>query len=99
MKGALTQSAYLKWAAYWREEPWGPWRDNIHAAIIAREVLRGRLKKGVSAPKLDTWILVDPRTRARENRAGFVAMLRVVGRSRADVKKATKGKRKKRARR
>jgi phosphoenolpyruvate synthase/pyruvate phosphate dikinase len=29
---------------YWGEEPWGAYRDNIHAAIVAREVRRGSVK-------------------------------------------------------
>jgi hypothetical protein len=29
---------------YWNEEPWGPWRDNLHTAILAREVRRGNFK-------------------------------------------------------
>lgn len=29
---------------YWNKEPWGPYRDNLHAAIIAREVRRGNYK-------------------------------------------------------
>lgn len=29
---------------YWMEEPWGPWRDNLHAALIAREVRRANFQ-------------------------------------------------------
>lgn len=25
---------------YWDMEPWGPWRDNFHAAVISRAVYR-----------------------------------------------------------
>lgn len=32
---------------YWSEEPWGPWRDNLHTAIIAREVRRTAFKGGL----------------------------------------------------
>lgn len=31
-------------ARYWTQEPWGPWRDNMHAALIAREIRRPQLK-------------------------------------------------------
>lgn len=31
---------------FWAHEPWGPWRDNMHAAIIAAEIRRPNLKKG-----------------------------------------------------
>jgi hypothetical protein len=46
MLEALTPAAYRKWQLYWLEEPWGPWRDNLHAAIIGRTILRPWTKKG-----------------------------------------------------
>ena len=34
---------------YWHEEPWGPWRDSLHAGIVASSVINasGRAKKPV----------------------------------------------------
>ena len=36
---------------YWQEEPWGAYRDNLHAGIVASAVVNasGRAKKQVSA--------------------------------------------------
>lgn len=62
---------------YWSEEPWGAWRDNMHAAIIAREVARLGLKRGQSGPMLDAFMVVDKRRRANANVHGFVNFLRM----------------------
>lgn len=47
-------------ARYWAHEPWGPWRDNMHAAIIAREIRRPHLKDPRKPTPLSEFILRDP---------------------------------------
>lgn len=42
---------------YWKEEPWGPWRDNLHAAIIAREVRRSWAK---GPHEMSDFMVIDP---------------------------------------
>lgn len=34
---------------FWLHEPWGPWRDNLHAAMLAIEIRRPYLKKGAKS--------------------------------------------------
>lgn len=63
---------------YYLEEPWGPWRDNLHAAIIARETLKAN---GFKAPKLDVFMVKGPARRHAEERAarkGVVDMLKAI---------------------
>lgn len=95
-KASLSQSAYRRWQLYWLAEPWGAFRDNLHAAIVAAQVRALRMKKGTRI-SLEQFMVVDPRSRARENRAGFVALLRLMGRPRDEVKRARKGKAKPKA--
>lgn len=33
-----------RWARYWAQEPWGPFRDNMHAAMLAVQVLKPHVK-------------------------------------------------------
>jgi hypothetical protein len=73
---------------YWQAEPWGPWRDNLHAAIIAREVRRPYLRRGAKNP-LDDFMVMQPARRAelaaeqaRAASAALVDMLRAVARKR-----------------
>lgn len=42
---------------YWNEEPWGAYRDNIHAALIARTIHNTNFKKKVT---LDDFMLRRP---------------------------------------
>lgn len=53
---------------YWQQEPWGPWRDNLHAAVIAAEVRRPHLKKGKKV-QLDDFMLRHPDDVAEEQEA------------------------------
>jgi hypothetical protein len=48
MKSSMTYRSYLGWQKYWEEEPWGPWRDNLHTAMVAREIRRTVFKSGLS---------------------------------------------------
>lgn len=84
---------------YWAEEPWGPWRDNLHAAIIAREVRRPYLRKGAKNP-LDDFMVMQPGRRAeltaeqaRAASAGLVDMLRAVARKRGASDRSRKARR------
>lgn len=78
MKSALSQREYLNWRKYWAAEPWGPYRDNLHAAIVAREVRRPQLAKGARKPEIDDFMVSDPRERKRKATANFLNLLRVI---------------------
>jgi len=34
----MPASEFLEWKEYFNIQPFGPWRDNLHAAIIAQHV-------------------------------------------------------------
>lgn len=46
MLSSLTQREYVGWQRYWQAEPWGVYRDNLHTAIIAREIRRPQQARG-----------------------------------------------------
>jgi hypothetical protein len=50
-------------AKYWKVEPWGSYRDNLHAGLIAREVRRPYLKDPTRNP-LEDFMIVTPEERA-----------------------------------
>lgn len=60
MKRSMTQRSYLGWRRLWDEEPWGPWRDNMHAAILAREIRLARVKPG-SKVDLEQFMVRTPK--------------------------------------
>lgn len=74
----LPASEYALLERYWLEEPWGPWRDNLHAAVISRTTLKAG---GFKVPKLDAFMLKSRSQREAEEQAagkGFVDMLKAV---------------------
>lgn len=77
MKDSLTQREYFNWQKYWVEEPWGPYRDNLHAAVIAREVRRPNLRRGAKND-LDDFMVVDPQRRRKNASKNFINFLKTV---------------------
>lgn len=49
----------------WEDEPWGPWRDNLHFSMLIREVLRAG---GFRPPKVDAFMLRNPNVGVKEGR-------------------------------
>jgi hypothetical protein len=64
MKEAMPQRLYSRWQSYFVAEPWGPWRDNMHTAILAREIRR--TIPGAKLPDMSVWMIRDPEERAAE---------------------------------
>jgi len=54
---ALPSREIERWRRYWTEEPWGPWRDNMHTALLAVEVRRPQLGPGDERPTTETFML------------------------------------------
>ncbi len=77
MKDAMPLRVYTNWQRYWESEPWGAWRDNMHAAVIAREIRR--TIPGAKVPVLSVWMLRDPRERAAEANSQVLSALGTIG--------------------
>jgi hypothetical protein len=78
-------------------EPWGAWRDNLHAAIIAREVVMTRLRPGTRAPDLEKFMVMDPEQRRQRHLGGFVEALKAMAGGKrkhiSELKPVKRGKR------
>lgn len=61
---------------YWAEEPWGPYRDNLHAAILAVEVRRTLTPK--AKIELERFMITHPKRRARRNARALVETLKAM---------------------
>lgn len=70
----LASTDYDLLSRYWAEEPWGPYRDNLHAAIIATEVRRTLTPKA-DIP-LDKFMIAHPKRRAGAKKQALIASLR-----------------------
>lgn len=64
-------------ARYWEEEPWGAWRDNLHAAMICREIRRAYYADRRIGP-LDPFMIRKQEERRAQNLGGLVAALRAM---------------------
>lgn len=53
-----------RWHLYWSEEPWGSWRDNAHAGLIAAAGVNLWLKKGSKPATFEDFMLIS-RTQRR----------------------------------
>lgn len=81
LRRTMSHREFVRWQRYWTEEPWGPLRDNLHAAIIARAALMPYLKKGKTLG-LDDFLIMHPEDRSARNRkkanAELVGLLRSI---------------------
>jgi hypothetical protein len=85
MKRSMSQRSYLGWQRYWREEPWGPWRDNLHAAIIAREIARPNLRPG-SKYSLSDAFYRPVEEKVTDGRMRVINFLKLIARPRSEKK-------------
>jgi len=74
MQATTSQREYISWQRYWTVEPWGPYRDNLHAAILAREIRRPQVKPG-SVIDPEDFMIRKPTARAADRVTGFVRAL------------------------
>lgn len=84
-------SDYMLLQKYWMQEPWGAYRDNLHAGIIAREVRRGNFR---GAHSIEPFMIVhkDLRKVPAEQRAannGLISMLKTIAK-RVPIEASTK---------
>jgi hypothetical protein len=47
------------WTAYWQVEPWGPWRDNVHAGLIASVIANVNRRPGSRAFSYADFMLAE----------------------------------------
>lgn len=59
----------MDWYAYWAEEPWGAWRDNFHAGVIASASLNPHLKQWAKVSPEDFMLKTPEKRRADETSA------------------------------
>lgn len=73
----LPERELLRWHRYWEAEPWGPYRDNLHAAMIVTELLKPHLKKGVKL-NLSDYLLVSAEERRQKDTRDAARQLSVL---------------------
>lgn len=64
----LPQRELDRWQRYWAEEPWGAYRDNLHAAMIVQYGLAPHLGPKAKPVRLDDFMFQHPEDRRERNR-------------------------------
>lgn len=84
---AMPASDYDLLCRYFAAEPWGAWRDNLHAAIIAREVRRTLTRK--QSIDLTQFMVMPPERRDQGSVQQFAAALKAMAGPRKHVSELT----------
>lgn len=74
-----------EWSLYWSQEPWGPWRDNAHAGLVA-SVMANAFRGEKQRPyQMEDFMLLDAedneRRKAEKSARGqqiFVSLMRAL---------------------
>lgn len=67
----LPERELVRWRRYWAEEPWGPWRDNYHTAMMIGELMRPHLKDPRAALDIGVYMLEPPHVTAKRKAANI----------------------------
>ena len=65
----MSTREFLMWQEYYKLAPFGQWRDNWHAAIIAQTIAAVNTPKNRKPPNIEDYIYMDIETyRARQTK-------------------------------
>ena len=76
----MGSSELYEWMQFWQMEPWGPYRDNIHAGLIAATVANVYRKKNTQALTHEDFMLVDPAEHKRRQTQKTLNWMKAVAR-------------------
>jgi hypothetical protein len=78
--GALSVHEFDRWSRYWAQESWGPYRDNLHAAMICVQLLRPHLKDERKVPLISDFMLEPVAHQKERNASTFLHTLQSMAR-------------------
>lgn len=74
----MSSAEFTQWLAYYQLEPFGAYRDNIHAAMVASIVANANRDSKRAAFKVDDFMLVDQVTRKGNETRDFFKSLSAI---------------------
>ena len=75
---SLGSSELNEWMLFWKTEPWGPYRDNIHAGLIAATIANVYRKKNSKAITHEAFMLTDQSSYKRNTSKETLAWMKAV---------------------
>ena len=80
----MGSSELAEWMVFWKMEPWGSYRDNIHAGLIAATIANVNRKPHAKPISHEVFMLTDQakykRNQSRETLAWMSAVAKKVNR-------------------
>lgn len=61
----LPHRELVEWAEEYRIDPWGTWRDNAHAALIASMIANAFRRSGSRVFNPEDFMMMDPEAAAK----------------------------------
>lgn len=71
----MPQRELDSWQLFWNEEPWGAYRDNMHAALIIANLLRPHMEDPARAVDLHAFMFENPLDRRERERQATALQL------------------------
>ncbi len=72
----MTAREFAEWRAYYALEPFGSWRDNYHAAMIAHILAMVNSDPKKSRPRFENFFYRDHESVAQQQRGNVVRFFR-----------------------
>lgn len=69
---------FRRWMAYYRDEPFGPARDNLHAGIVAAMLYNINRRKGARPLSANDFLLMTQRERMERTTKKTLAAVKVL---------------------
>lgn len=68
-----------EWKLLWASDPWGPYRDNFHAALITSVLVNIHRKKNTKPIDYTEFMLSDREQYQRKKSKEFLSWMKAVG--------------------
>jgi len=75
-------SELSEWMLFWSTDPWGSYRDNIHAGLIAATLANIHRKKSAPAVSFTDFMLTDSDSHRKKKTNETIAWMRAVAKRR-----------------
>lgn len=72
---AMSSLQFTYWIEYYRMEPFGPLRDNIHTGIIASQIFNSNRGRSTPAVSPNDFILKNKRQKQESSVSAFIEFL------------------------
>lgn len=77
-------SELAEWLVFWRMEPWGSYRDNVHAGLIAATLANIYRKKNTEPMSFEDFMLVTPEEHNRRQTEKTYKWMRSLAKKKVD---------------